>query len=296
MKTFMALAMAAALLGGCSKQPSGDVGKVPVKFNAGISAVITKSVSTAPMGNGVKADILPFEQGSDVTVSLPVIEGGRSYACDAGGNLTGDPMILDTRAYDFYSVSENTTAAPALSFTRGIGRVTNGVDYLWAKTSKAISSTDSQVTLVYTHSAVKITVEVVAESGSGLVLTDGKTTLSFTPSDDALATIKLADGTIAQASAVGASVGMTMNGHSGSSIMIPLAANIGIDFSIAAQATLNGTVIPCNYVSRISAPSGGFLAGKEYRYTACISQSQVMFSGAQVTDWEVVDNDLPLED
>lgn len=245
---------------------------------------------------GTQANILVFEKGADVAAAPMVVEGTAAYTADASGNLTGSPMVLDTRGYDFYSVSENTASAPVLAFSQGKAPVTNGTDYLWAKTSKNITVSDSQVLLTYTHSMVKITVDVVPGEGSGITLAPGKTKVTFTPSSDQGAVLDLANGTIEPSSALAGQLPMSMDGHRGGYIMVPLAEGNKLDFVLSLEASLSGGAgVPATYTSQVTAPPGGFPGGKEYRYTARVSQSSVSFSGAQVTDWEVIDSDLPLE-
>ncbi len=295
-KKFIAAIALSIVWTACSKGSAGEEGKASVVFRAGISAVVTKTASTAPMAAGTQANILVFEKGADVAAAQMAVEGTATYTADVSGNLTGSPMVLDTRAYDFYSVSENTASAPALAFSQGKAPAANGTDYLWAKTSKNITVSDSQVLLTYTHSMVKITVEVVPEEGGGITLAPGKTKVTFTPSSDQGAVLNLADGTVEPSSALAGQLPMSMDGHSGSYIMVPLGEGNKMDFVLSLETSIaGGPALPVTYVSQVVAPSGGFRGGKEYRYTARVSQASVSFSGAQVTDWEVIDSDLPLE-
>lgn len=151
----MTILLASAVLGACSKAPEQESAKAPVSFRAGISAVVTKAAATAPMGMSVKTDIMVFEKDADVASAAIVTDRPVTYTSDVSGNLTGDPLVLDTRGYDFYSVSKNTAEAPELTFASGKAPVVNAVDYLWAKTSKNIIVSDSRVTLTYVHSAVE---------------------------------------------------------------------------------------------------------------------------------------------
>lgn len=280
MKKYSFFLAAAVLLAGCSKSEN-DSQLVEPSFRAGIVAVPTKASSTTAMADGVKASILIFEKDADVALATPV--QSQVYTSDAAGNLTGTAISVVNKTYDFYSVSENTADTP-LSFTAATAAVSNGKDYLWVKKQQAVTSSSKQVDLVYARSAVKLTVVL---AGAGMDLSN--TAMQFTPSDDASASMSLATGKISVAAAKKANkTAMAMTANAGTFIMVPLAASIDLDVEITSDVKISGSsdaAVTKTYQATIPAPASGFEAGKEYKYTATLSGSTVIFSGAQITDW-----------
>lgn len=275
---------AGTLVAGCSKSDGEDTAPAKLNFRATIESAPVRATGTTAMGSGIKARIQVFDKNADVTTATAV--ASQIYTSDAAGNLTGTAITVPGNTYEFYSVSENTASDP-LAFSGGQAAVTNGKDYLWAHKQQTVSPSARQIDLVYTRSAAKVTIVL-----AGADMTVENTTMSFTPSDDASAVMDLSTGVIAPVSAKKAAkeplaMGSGAGANTGSYIMVPLAAGVGLDVEIKSDvAVTGGPSYSKTYEAVIPAPALGFEAGKEYKYTATLAGNAITFSGAQITDWE----------
>lgn len=277
---------AALCLAACSKKeapaqgPEDNNGPVTLSFRGDVESTPTKA--TATMGSGIKAAVMLYAKDANVASATPV--SSKVLTSDASGNLSGANVTVLSGTYDFYAVSNNTTSAP-LTFTAGSATVTNGVDYLWQKKTQAVSSTAKNVAFQFGRQAVLISITL-----GGTDMSFANTSMQLKPSDDTGAVMTLADGTIAPASAVKSSfVSMNMSDMIGSYVMIPLTTEVSIPVEITSDVTANTVTNTTTYQATIAAPTGGFVKGKKYVYTATVNGNQIEFSNATISDWDPAD-------
>lgn len=239
----------------------------------------TKATTTFTAGN--KVTIIGYNTGAIVTSATPVSGTPVDATCGTSGVLTpNSPVFLPKGSYDFYSVSLNNANSPNITFSSGFsGQLSNGVDYLWAKCAGIAQG--GTASFVYNHKAVGI--EINVSSGTG-ISNLSVTSISINPTTPATnSKMNLSNGSIGEASTVGALTPISLSGLKGKYIMLPL-SSIGINIEITVNATIGGTAVTAKKYSA-SIPAQAYSSGYYYTINLTVSSTSLQFTGALVDDW-----------
>lgn len=299
-KIFFAAALLAAMASCSKEQPqtteapevSGNL--VAVNFS-GSQVVVTPTKAGDPaLPSGSKAKISAYLGETIDAASAKIV--GKDYTAASDGQLAisgGSEMFLPLGDYNFYSVGViGDGTVPTLDATQATGMV-SGVDYIVAKAAKTVATgTDGRkVALPYTHVTSKVLITVVHDATS-IDEISSVTGITITPSQgpwtlgvDKFASVATATPVSAVAST---SVAMSLvEDKTFTYLMLPLAASKEVSFTISANVKTTGatTAAPATFTGKITSPTGGFVGGMSYAYTAKISSGQITFSSATVSDW-----------
>ncbi len=272
---------ALAMVPSCQKERGIDESeRKAMKFYASyIFEATTKAPAVFPSGN--KATIIGYIAGANVSSATPVAGTPVEATGGASGILSpASALFLPKSSYDFYSVSLNSTAPAALTFTSGLSvQLSNGTDYLWAK--HASVSEGGAVTFSYFHKAAGMEINVSAGTGvTGLTVTS----IKFTPAKpDASSKMNLSTGTIGSAAVKDVLTSMSLASNKGTFIMVPLASQ-SLNIEVTVNATIGGTSLS-GKVYTATIPAQIYNGGTYYTLNLTVSATSMSFTGAQVEDW-----------
>lgn len=288
------------------KPVTNEKGEYAVNFNGNMNLTQTKA-SPENVATGVKATISAYTKDDNVTSATAIVSKGYTVGETAGtfvGDVEGSSafvMYLPKGDYDFYAVSCNSTATVP-TFSSGVSDVlSNGVDYIYAKTAnQSVGNDDKAITLAFERKAVKIIINIA--SGDGVELTDwqsaaaGDNDNATITAPDPSTTVKMAltDGTITPATSLTTAVNMTTAAVSAKAatatyIMLPLGSGQNPTVTLKVKVKIGDRAVESKtYSATLTAPastSNAFTSGNQYTYTATLKANKIEFTGATVANW-----------
>ena len=309
MKTNHILLTAALLLSAasCTKEAteipgtSDDNTLYPVTFSCGIDLTQTKATSTY-LTKDAKVTVYVYKKNDDVTSATTL--KSQEYTVGDDGTLTlGENTIYLAKGdYDFYAVSEDKSNSFS-GFSAGVTSnvLSNGVNYLHVKKQQTIKGTAEaqNVELEFVRKAVSIIINIVG--GDGIEIdswaTDAPAKMTL-PDPGSTCKMALSDGTITSATSLSTSLIADMTTAidktsgvkaSVSCIMLPLVDNGSpvpkVTLKIKVKNTGESTAIERTYETNLKYPTGGFVGGNQYTYTATLKANGITFTGATVAAW-----------
>lgn len=268
----------------CSKERAevGESTNRQILFYATyLEGLETRGSTTFLEGN--RAQIFAYTSNESPTLGS-FVDGTPLFAtAKTGGELQTDaPLYLPKGAYDFYSLSLNSSEEPALNFESGTSTpLENGIDYLWAKSE--LDEAGSVVSFAFSHSATKVEIEILKGEGIDNLEVN---TIRLTPSlVSSATTMELSSGVIVAAQNTASLLSLTPTNNSVSYIMVPLEQS-AIDIEISASLTI-GQVEVENKEYSAQLPSSSYDAGKLYKIKLIVKANALEFLGSTVEEWNV---------
>ncbi|MDP3437737.1 MAG: fimbrillin family protein, partial [Bacteroidales bacterium] len=273
---------------GCDSNPVNDTSSLLISFSSDYKrAPVTKN-SSSVFPAGIMTSIFTFSSGENPAV-YPSFPGTPLIAVsDVFGNLSINSskyLFVPAGVYDFYSVSANSSSLMGIEIEKGLsGPLANGIDYLWSSGREIKVNTNTNVCLIFSHSAVKVVVTFVEGDGVRDLLLKR---VSINPPEEG-ARMVLSTGEISPAGGVDTfSSPMKINSRSAQEIILPLKRGISIPFEVEIKATLSGKRVDSQiYRGYIPSPQNGFASGNAYHFTARVSNTSITFFGTVTVEWE----------
>lgn len=328
------LLLAGGYLCGCSHEELTDGGVVEQGEVHFFTSVATRATGAEQLTDNAKVRLYPYRSRAGVTD--PMLQKDYSVTTNGGtqqlspttssSSTTPTAMILPSGTFYFYAVTTNSVTEEVPTFatsnavdgvpsaTTGYASVKNGVDYLFAKTTKAITfgAPNINVPLEFSHKGTQVQLTILfsdkacaenAEAASNFELAE----VHIQPTSDTDAKMFLYNGEIilngnASAGVPGSDTDLKQmavikSGSSNGKIpaiqiatyhLLPLkaAVNQKMKITIAIKNLKIGEAQAANhtYTGKLDA-SGGWAAGTSNNYTLTLSGTEIKFSPVTVKPW-----------
>lgn len=291
---FSVFTLCAFLMTSCIKERCKSCNQTPdlslkcVTFTGDYFVLNQTKTETKPFPSGIQASIITFNAGDNPIIKSTYPGTPIGATSQANGNLVlngGVNLFMPNGVYDFYSVSTNTSSAPAIIFTNGIsGNLSNGTDYLWASNKNMIIAANTFVPLQFSHRSAAISLSIVA--GEGLSSLEVKNILISQSKEGS--EMNLSSGVIHAANSISAiKAAMNLTSNTGTFIMLPIKSGVPLPVELYVDAVFGGKpVTNKKYSATIPSPSGGFESGTLYKFTASIEAKGVTFINSTLEDWD----------
>ena len=234
-----------------------DPGLKCVTFTCDYSALNQTKGATKPFPAGIQTSIVTYNAGDNPANRSPYPGTPVIATSEANGNLVlnmGVLLFMPNGSYDFYSVSDNTSAYPEINFVNGIsGNLSNKKDYLWATFKNMNITVNTFVPLQFSHRSAAISITIVAGEGISSLEVD-KILISQAKEGAAM---NLSTGNIPAAEALSSDKAlMILANNTGTFITLPIKAGISLSVEIYADLNYGGNIADYKKLTAVIPLSG----------------------------------------
>lgn len=271
--------------------------KVKLSFLADIYSSFTRATTRtdmSPIDTERLVTIYAYTVGAD-----SYLETSVDYQSEDTGELSPvtNSMMLYPNTYSLYAVGVNDVNTAVPIFNTGVAtNIQNGLDYIWCgKWNVDVTEGNDTITIDFQHCCTQIQVNLVVESG---ITVNSVTSVSLTPPDlTDISWDMFNQGAIGPSDSINVNtddmIGMgfkkTAFGFRAAYIMVPIKVNETTDMNCTFVLEIDSEGSNRTFNLNLPVYENDMKAGYSYLYNLTLDKDTVLFSGVDVTDWNVID-------